>query len=340
MGSAGARETKRGPVPLILLTGFLGAGKTTLLNRVLGYQHHRRVAVLVNELGRIDIDAALIRGRAGDVLELAGGCVCHQIGVQRELWSALDDVVARSRPDVLVLETTGIAEPEAIWTGLKDLERERLAAVRDDDTNAAVLIEAAATITVVDAEAGARQLDRHEEARAQVLAADQILLSKIDRTPAAQLADLHRRLHQINRTAERVSFPPGDAGTAALVPWFLDTRPRAPARRATATTIPHAHGGHHHQLSATTFVDDAPLVGDALLMVCAAWGDRLVRAKGFVHVAGEARRGFLERAGNQLTLTWGEPWRNETPATRLVLIGEDLDQSAVQRQLWACRAES
>ena len=82
------------PVPLIILTGFLGAGKTTILNRVLGAQHHLRIAVLVNELGRIDIDAGLIRARAGDVLELSGGCVCHQIGVQRELWSALHDVVA------------------------------------------------------------------------------------------------------------------------------------------------------------------------------------------------------------------------------------------------------
>lgn len=339
MSPAAARETKRGPVPLILLTGFLGAGKTTLLNRVLGYQHHRRVAVLVNELGRIDIDAALIRSRAGDVLELSGGCVCHQIGVQRELWSALDDIVARSRPDVLVLETTGIAEPEAIWTGLEDLARERQDAAGDDDVT--VLIEAAATVTVVDAEAGARQLDRHEEARAQVLAADRILLSKIDSASAAHLADLHRRLHAINPTAERVSFPPGNAGTAALVPWFLDTSPGASRRPPVPSASPHEHGGsHHHQLSATTFVDGAPLVGDALLLVCAAWGARLVRAKGFVHVAGESRRGFLERAGDHLSLTWGKPWENETPLTRLVFIGEELDQAAVQRQLWACRAES
>src|SRR6185369_271550 len=67
------------PVPLLIVTGFLGAGKTTVLNRVLGAQHARRLAVVVNELGRIDIDTKLIKSRAGDVMELVGGCVCHEV---------------------------------------------------------------------------------------------------------------------------------------------------------------------------------------------------------------------------------------------------------------------
>jgi len=102
------------PVPFVILTGFLGAGKTTLLNRVLGAEHHRKIAVIVNELGRIDIDAGLIRARSSDVMELSGGCVCHQLGVQRELWSALDEIILRARPDAVILETSGIAEPAEI----------------------------------------------------------------------------------------------------------------------------------------------------------------------------------------------------------------------------------
>ena len=107
-----------GPIPLVIVTGFLGAGKTTLLNRVLGVQHHRRLAVIVNELGRIDIDARLLKARAGDVVELAGGCVCHEVRTMDELWQAFDEVRARSRPDTIVLETTGIAEPEPLLEGL------------------------------------------------------------------------------------------------------------------------------------------------------------------------------------------------------------------------------
>src|SRR5205823_10964626 len=130
--------------PLVLLTGFLGAGKTTLLNRVLGAQHRRRVGVIINELGRIDIDTRLVKSRAGDVLELAGGCVCHEVRVQSELWAAIHEVNRRSHPDVVVLETTGIAEPWSILSGLEDL----------GDTAPAV---AAGVVCVVDAEAGAGQ---------------------------------------------------------------------------------------------------------------------------------------------------------------------------------------
>ena len=107
--------------PLVLLTGFLGAGKTTTLNRVLGRELRRRVGVIINELGRIDIDTRLIKSRSGDVMELAGGCVCHEVRVQSELWAAIDEVNRRSRPDVVLLETTGIAEPWSILSGLEDL---------------------------------------------------------------------------------------------------------------------------------------------------------------------------------------------------------------------------
>jgi G3E family GTPase len=314
------------PVPLVILTGFLGAGKTTVLNRVLSVQHQRRVAVLVNELGRIDIDAGLIRRRAGDVLELSGGCVCHQIGVQRELWSALEDVVRRSRPDLAVLETTGLAEPDAILRGLDELTA--------DSESGQVPVRVSAVVTVVDGEAGLAQLDRHEEARDQVRAADRILLSKLDRAGTEQrLVELHRRLHELNPLAERAAFASGGAGTEALIPWLF-----APGRLARAAGKSAGHHGHHHQLAAATFVDPAPLAGEAVLMVCQALGERLVRAKGFVHVAGESRRGFLERAGTRTTLELGEPWDGEVPTTRLVLIGEGLDEAALQRQLWACRA--
>ncbi|MBZ0233895.1 MAG: hypothetical protein K8M05_16325, partial [Deltaproteobacteria bacterium] len=105
-------------IPFTILTGFLGAGKTTTLNRVLAAPHGRRVAVLVNELGRIAIDSKLILFRGSDVLELAGGCVCCKLDVKSDLWDGIAEVVKRTSPDQVVLETTGIAEPAAILEGL------------------------------------------------------------------------------------------------------------------------------------------------------------------------------------------------------------------------------
>jgi G3E family GTPase len=304
---------------LLLLTGFLGAGKTTTLNRVLGRQHHRKIGVIVNELGRIDIDTRLIKSRAGDVMELAGGCVCHEVRVQSELWGAIHEVVRRSGAELVVLETTGIAEPWSILDGLERLPRAEAPAV------------AAGVICAVDAEAGARQLERHEEARAQVEAADRILLTKLDLAAGPEVVALHRALAERNPTAERAGFPATEEGTAALVPWLLDTSAR---RRPERRHAPHAHG----QLAAVALTDEAPLLAEPLLQIVERLGPALVRAKGFIHLAGEPRRGFLERAGDRTTLRLAEPWGSDPPRTELVLIGDGLDAASLQRQLWACRA--
>ncbi|HVT07890.1 MAG TPA: GTP-binding protein [Polyangia bacterium] len=307
--------------PLVILTGFLGAGKTTALNRVLGTQHHRRVGVIINELGRIDIDTRLVKSRAGDVVELAGGCVCHEVRVQSELWTAIAEVARRGRPDVVVLETTGIAEPWSILDGLEGL----------GDAAPAV---PAAVVCVIDAEAGAGQLVRHEEARAQIEAADRVLLTKLDLAPPEAVVALHREIARRNPAAERASFPPGDDATAEMVTWLLDARRAAPAPRARHAHAPHAHS----QLAAVAYADAAPLLAEPLLAVVDRLGPALVRAKGFVHVTGDGRRGFLERAGLRTELRFGEPWGDAAPSTELVFIGEGLDAGTIRRQIWACRA--
>jgi len=306
--------------PLVLLTGFLGAGKTTLLNRVLGAQHRRRVGVIINELGRIDIDTRLVKSRAGDVMELAGGCVCHEVRVQSELWAAIAEVARRARPEVVVLETTGIAEPWSILDGL-------------DGLGAAAPAVASGVVCAVDAEAGAGQIARHEEARAQIEAADRLLLTKLDLASPEAVVELHRELARRNPAAERASFPPTAEATAELVPWLLDIRA---AGRARPAHRPHRHG----QLSAVAYSDPAPLLAEPLLAVVERLGPALVRAKGFVHLAGEPRRGFLERAGLRTELRFADPWGGEPPQTEIVLIGEDLDDGVIRRQIWACRASN
>jgi G3E family GTPase len=329
----------QGSLPLVILTGFLGAGKTTVLNRVLGAQHHRRLAVIVNELGRIDVDGQLLRARAGDVVELAGGCVCHEVRTMDELWEAFAEIQRRAQPDAIVLETTGIAEPEALLEGMQDK------ATRVGKTSALPRqVVPSRVVTVVDAEVGAAVLDRHPEARAQVVTADRLLLSKLDLAGADQVAALHRVLDRLNTTAERAGFPATAAGTAALVPWLIgDLRPRlagADDDEGAGGARPRAHGhAHaHSQLAAVALVEEAPLLGERLLALCGRLGSALVRAKGFVHLAGEQRRGFLERAGAHLELRLGEPWPPGPRRTEVVLIGDDLDALALQRQLWACRA--
>ncbi len=314
-------STDRPLVPFTILTGFLGAGKTTLLNRVLERPQGRRIAVLVNELGRVAIDSKLILSRGGDVLELAGGCVCCKVDVKSDLWFGIADVVRRSAPDHVVLETTGIAEPGAIVAGLERQPEEERAAVA-----------MAGVVTVVDARAATEQFERHEEARAQVEAADRIMLSKLDVAAPGEVAATRARLAALNGEAEVAAFPAGEDGTALVVPWLLERRTRGRA----AAGHHHAHG--ERQLVAASFRDDTPLLAEPLLALVRGLGERLVRVKGFVRVAGREAPGYLELAGGELTLRDADSWPSGEPHTELVLIGENLDEAALRRSLWACRA--
>ncbi len=307
-------------VPFTILSGFLGAGKTTILNRILGAAGGRRIAVLVNELGRIAIDSKLILSRGGDVLELAGGCVCCKVDTKNDLWDGIADVIERSKPDHVVLETTGIAEPGAILDGFRYLPEER----RD-------CVLPVGIVTIVEAEAGPRVLASRREAREQVVCADRLLLSKLDLASPDQARELHRSLDHLNPDAERASFPQDDSASRALTDWILQhNRPRAGK--------PHSHSHTQGQLIAISFAEQAPLLEDRLLGLIEKFRSRLYRVKGFVHIAGDPRRAFLELAGDRVTIKFGEEWGSRAPMSEIVMIGDDLDEAQIRRQLWACRA--
>jgi G3E family GTPase len=155
-------------VPLVVLTGFLGSGKTTLLNRLLARRAERgetgKLGVIVNELGAVGIDAALLGGESARQIELPGGCVCCVLGDQLD--STLLELVD-SVPDLaaIVLETTGVAEPLAIAWALRRppvAERVRLAAV----------------VTLVDASNCVRSRPISVSVDSQVANADVLLVTK------------------------------------------------------------------------------------------------------------------------------------------------------------------
>lgn len=101
------------PLPLTVISGYLGAGKTTLINRLLAEPHGLRLMVMVNDFGAINIDKALIAARDEDVIALTNGCVCCTMGA--DLFMAIGDALDRQpRPDHLIIEASGVADPKAI----------------------------------------------------------------------------------------------------------------------------------------------------------------------------------------------------------------------------------
>src|SRR2546422_7185349 len=103
--------------PITLITGPLGAGKTTLLRHILAART-AKMAIVMNEFGEIAIDAKVVEGKNVKLAELGGGCVCCSL--LGEFEAAVKEIVERVDPDIIVVETTGVAEPEAIAFNIQD----------------------------------------------------------------------------------------------------------------------------------------------------------------------------------------------------------------------------
>ena len=98
---------------MVVIGGWLGAGKTTLVNRLLGQAQGERIAVVVNDIGKVAVDADLVQAGDGDTVELTNGCVCCSIG--DSLAVTLRDLVLGERPpERIVVEASGVADPDRV----------------------------------------------------------------------------------------------------------------------------------------------------------------------------------------------------------------------------------
>ena len=263
--------------PITLLSGFLGVGKTTALTHLLHNRDGQRIAVVVNDVAAVNVDAQVVRrtrleaaGGAGgldggvEALELQNGCACCEIA--DELAPALRELAflgeERGLPfDHLVVELSGVAEPAAVRENLRaDGALDALEA--DDGADDGAARAAVRVVTLVDSAQLGEQyyadgaigdrpdLSGHVNAdspargravaqllAAQIEAADVLLLNKSDLASADELAAARAVCAALNRGAARATTRFGEAG-AALV---LDATARAPAHPA------HAHDDGEHE---------------------------------------------------------------------------------------------
>lgn len=133
-------------IPITILTGFLGSGKTTLLNYILSHDSGKKIAVIVNEFGEVNVDSKLVEHTTEEMIELSNGCICCTL--RGDLIEGVDKIINENDVDAIVIESTGIGEPVPIAQAF--YVHPELLALEPDLPNIQNKVYVDAVITVVD----------------------------------------------------------------------------------------------------------------------------------------------------------------------------------------------
>ena len=321
-------------MPVTVLTGFLGAGKTTLLNYVLRENHGKKIAVVENEFGEVGIDDALVLESDEEIFEMNNGCICCT--VRGDLVRILAKLVRRTDDlDHIIIETTGLADPSPVaQTFFFDDElRDRL--------------ELDAIVTLVDAKHLLLHLDDRSGGDTQVVDqiafADRLVVTKADLVDDAQLAEVVRRVREVNAVADIIQGEHGKVDLDRILgvhafdlDRVVDLQPGF---------LSESTGGHeHHHDSRVTSVG-FDVAGELDPERLDAWMDRLLqewavdiyRMKGILAIAGEDQRHVFQGVHMLVDVQPAKAWApGEERRSRLVFIGRNLDRNQLEASFTDC----
>lgn len=314
-------------IPVTVLTGYLGAGKTTLLNHILTADHGRKYAVVVNEFGELGIDNDLVVDADEEVFEMNNGCICCT--VRGDLIRILGSLLKKKgKFDGIIVETTGLADPAPVAQTF----------FVDADIGSKTKLDA--VISVVDAQNFLETLANSKEAANQVAFADVIILNKTDLVAEEGLQKIETRIRQINPLAPLHRATKGNVNLTDV----LD-RGGFDLQRAldhTPDFLEADHHEHNDDILSMSFEIKEPIDGarfqtwmDNLLQ---EKGADLLRTKGILNFAGEDQRFAFQAVHMMANGDFIGPWRkDETPVSRLVFIGRNLNRPQLRRGFESCK---
>ena len=302
-----------------MLFGFLGSGKTTLAARILKeYGAKRKLALIVNEFGDVGVDGEILKGNDIDLIQLSSGCLCCTL--KGSLEAAVIELAEKTDVDHIIVEATGVAEPEEMLASFNEPEfKEKF--------------EVGPLVTVVDSY---KYLKIREMLgpfyEAQIEKSDYVILNKLDMGDAAMMEEVREEVADLNpdaliRYAERCDVDLEEV---------LDGKPSATLERWADVHHDHQDHGDHHEhdhdhdhhhggrhAPAESFVIDLDLDVDraALEALYAEAPERLWRSKGFVRIGGADH--LVQVAMGAVEITPTEPRERHY----LVFIGDKLDRA-------------
>lgn len=362
-------------IPVTILTGFLGAGKTTLLNELITKYPEKKIAIIENEFGEIPIDNDLVIRPENGIFELSNGCICCTLN--DELVEALERLLNSEHAfNHLLVETTGIAEPDSIAAAF----------LATPDIQAAFRIDG--VVCVADAHYVADLLDEREEARQQLTFADYIILNKASEVAPDYLASVKRVLRQANplATIEPADYCKIETNVLDLQAYTAASLEKKVEQHTTPHTHhhhhhdhtcdehcdhdhehshdhahehhhnenhvcdehcdhDHKHGHHHHHhhtdINSVSFVFKEPLdlmkFRHWINVILLVQNQSIYRIKGILNFAWEEDRLIFQSVQQMFVFLRGSTWENEDEKlSRIVFIGKNLRKDILEKSIKQC----
>jgi len=295
-------------IPVTVIGGYLGAGKTTLLNTILRNSQGIRYAVLVNDFGSINIDAALIESQEDEVINLANGCICCSIA--GGLTSAMFAIRERElRPDRVLIEASGVSDPYKI------AQNAHLPGFCLDS----ILVLADAELIRKHAK------DKYvaKQVLQQLKSADLLLLTKLDLISDEQCRQVKEWL---KTTVPDIRISEVNQGKVPMELLFSEDAFSASQQFAIKGILKpdDTDAGHDHEdfYSKWAYIGSQPLDGVRFRALITGLDDKILRGKGFLYLAEDTASQYIfQLVGKRWRITKDKPWGNHQPMNQFVLIG-------------------